>query len=94
MPCCLQEDDCAILNQQLARLSEELTNTKAELQKAAATNGQLSSGLKNAASKFENAQKACGVASPRQTLGCCIEQAAWCAGLQSCSCTLFLKTSC
>eukprot|EP00891_Asterochloris_glomerata_P008203 jgi/Astpho2/8203/fgenesh1_pg.00120_%23_110_t len=55
---CAKEDDCAILNQQLARRSEELTNTKAELQKAAATNGQLSSGLKNAASKFENAQKA------------------------------------
>lgn len=82
MPCCLQEDDCAILNQQLARRSEELTNTKAELQKAAATNGQLSSGLKNAASKFENAQKACGVASPRQPWDVALSRL---HGVQACS---------
>ena len=57
------------MNQQLAILSAELTDTKAVLHKAAATNEILSSGLEDAASKFENAQKACGVASPRHTLG-------------------------
>ena len=91
MPCCLQEDDCAVVNQQLAMLSEELANTKAELHKAAATNAKLSSGLEIAASKFENAQKACGVASPHRSLGCCVEQTAWSAGLQSCSCTPISK---
>ena len=51
-----------MLSQQLAILSEELTNTKTELHKAAAANENSSSGLKDAISKFENAQKACGVA--------------------------------